>query len=198
VLVLAFDTATDAATSALARDGAVLGERTSRAVRILDDVDALLAEAGVGREDLDALVVGTGPGSYTGLRMGLVTARALAFALDLRVAGVSTLAALASGAPGARPVIDARRGEVFTLADGEPVVLAADELQVEPGCEYVGDGAVRYRAGIEADGGVVAPDDAPVHLPRARFHARLAEDFGPAERAAPIYLRVPDAEKSLR
>ena len=67
------------------------------------------------------IVVGTGPGSFTSLRMGLAASRALAFALDAQVAGVSTLEALAAGAPGALPVIDARRREVFTLIDASPV-----------------------------------------------------------------------------
>jgi tRNA threonylcarbamoyladenosine biosynthesis protein TsaB len=100
VLVLAFDTATDVATSALVHVGEhadVLGERASRAVRILEDVDDLLAEAGLERTAIEGIVVGTGPGSYTGLRMGIVTARALAFALDAPVAGVSRRAPPARG-----------------------------------------------------------------------------------------------------
>jgi tRNA threonylcarbamoyladenosine biosynthesis protein TsaB len=197
VLVLAFDTATDVATTALAHDGAVLGERRSRPVRILEDLDALLADAQLERSAVEALVVGTGPGSYTGLRMGLVTARALALALGVPVAGVSTLAALAHGAPNARPLIDGRRGEVFTLDDGAPIVVAADALTVEPGVTYVGDGAVRYRSLLEERGGHVAPDDDPAHIPWARHHAALATDFGPPELAEPIYLRLPDAERAL-
>jgi tRNA threonylcarbamoyladenosine biosynthesis protein TsaB len=197
-LILAFDTATDVATSALVRDGRVLGERASRAVRILDDVHGLLADAQTKPESVDALAVGTGPGSYTGLRMGLVTARALSFSLGAPVAGVSTLAALAAGAPNAVPVIDGRRGEVFTLADGAPVCLRPEEMTVERGRTYVGDGAVRYRSVFEDAGAVVPPDDDPVHVPWARHHAALARDFGPAELAEPIYLRVPDAERALR
>jgi len=198
VLVLAFDTATDVATSALVRDGQVLGERVSRAVRILDDFESLLSDAALRADDVEGLVVGTGPGSYTGLRMGLITARALSFSLDVPVAGVSTLDALAAGAPGAVPVIDARRREVFARLDGEPRCLAAEDLPVERGRTYVGDGAVRYGVRIEAGGGVVPPDDDSRHLPLARLHAGLAADFGPAERAKPVYLRVPDAEKALR
>jgi tRNA A37 threonylcarbamoyladenosine modification protein TsaB len=114
------------------------------------------------------------------------------------VAGVSTLDALAAGHPGAMPVIDGRRAEVFTLAAGEPVCRAADDLVVQPGTTYLGDGAVRYRHLIEAGGGVVPPDDDPAHVPWARRHAALARDFGPAEHVEPIYLRVPDAEKALR
>lgn len=197
MLVLAFDTATDAATVALVRDGEVLGERGSRAVRVLGDVDELLAGAGLASEDVDGIVVGTGPGSFTGLRMGLVTARTLALALGVPVAGVSTLDALAAGAPGAVPVIDGRRREVFTLVGGEPRCLAAGALSPKPGTSYVGDGALRYRTEIEAAGGTVPPDDAREHVPWARHHAALARDFGPPDAVEPIYLRPPDAERAL-
>jgi tRNA threonylcarbamoyl adenosine modification protein YeaZ len=196
MLTLAFDTATDSATSALVDDGEVLGERTSRAVTLLEDVDALLRQGGAHPRDLGALVVGIGPGSFTGVRIGLAAARGLALALDLPGAGVSTLAALEAGAPGATPVIDARRREVFTLVDGNPVVLAPADLHVVPGGMYVGDGALRYRALLEERGAVVPPESDERHRPRARFHAQLARDFGPVEAIEPLYLRVPDAVKS--
>ena len=193
MLILSFDTATDIATSALVRDGEVLGERASRASRVLADAEELFAAAGCEPTELDGIAVGTGPGSYTGLRMGLVTARALSLSLGVPVAGVSTLSALARGAPGAVPVLDARRGEVFTLQDGAPLVLRPADLAVEPGARYVGDGAVRYRQAIEGAGGEVPDDASDLHVPWARHHAALATDFGPAERAEPIYLRAPDA-----
>src|SRR5919109_1362497 len=138
MLTLAFDTATNATTAALVDDEEVLGERTTRAVRLLEDVDALLRQAGAHPHELERLAVGIGPGSFTGVRLGLAAARGLALALDLRVAGVSTLDALAAGAPGAVPVIDAKRREVF-VPDG---VLAPSDLSVEPGRTYVGSGAV--------------------------------------------------------
>ena len=197
MLTLAFDTATDVATSALVRDGDVLGERSSRAVTALADADELLREAGLVPADLDLLVVGVGPGSFTGVRIGLAMARGLALALDLRVAGVSTLEALAAGAPGAVPVIDARRREVFTLAGSEPRCVMPAELEIEAGRTYVGDGARRYRTVIESAGGVVPPDPSELHVPRARFHAQLARAGGPAELVEPVYLRIPDAEKAL-
>jgi tRNA threonylcarbamoyladenosine biosynthesis protein TsaB len=128
--------------------------------------------------------------------MGLATARALAFSLDLQMAGVSTLEALAAGAPGATPVIDARRREVFALVGGEPVVVAPGNLPVAAGVSYVGDGAVRYRDVIEGAGGVVPPDDSELHLPRARFHVQLASDFGLPELVQPMYLRIPDVDRS--
>jgi tRNA threonylcarbamoyladenosine biosynthesis protein TsaB len=196
VLILAFDTATDVATSALVWDGEVLGELASRPVSVLEDVDALLRRGGVRDSQLEGIVVGTGPGSFTGLRMGVATARALAFSFDIGLAGVSTLDALAAGAPGATPVIDARRREVFTLVGAEPVVVAPSELPVEPGKDYVGDGALRYREAIEAAGGVVPPDDSEQHLPRARFHAELAGEFGPPDLVQPMYLRVPDVDRT--
>ena len=195
--ILAFDTATTVATSALVRDGDVLGERVSPAGRVLVDVDDLLAEAGLRPLDLDAVAIGTGPGSFTGIRIGLAAARGLALALDLPVAGVSTLDALAAGAPGAVPVIDARRREVFALVDGVAQCLRPEELELAPGTECVGDGAVRYRETLEAGGGSVPEDRSELHVPRARFHALLARDFGPAEAVEPIYLRIPDAEKAL-
>lgn len=198
MLILAFDTATDVATSALVWDGEVLGERRSRPLTVLEDVDALLRRGGVRDSQLEGIAVGTGPGSFTGLRMGLATARALAFALGLRVAGVSTLDVLATGAPGAVPVVDARRREVFTLVDGAPAVLAPGDLAVGAHSVCVGDGAVRYRRVLEEAGVEVPPDDDERHLPRARFHARLAGAFGPAEAVEPLYLRVPDAERAAR
>jgi tRNA threonylcarbamoyladenosine biosynthesis protein TsaB len=197
VLTLAFDTATSVATAALVLDDEVLGERVSQAVRVLEGADELLREAGHEQSDLSALAVGTGPGSFTGLRLGLAAARGLAFALELPVAGVSTLRALAAGSPGALPVIDAGRREVFTLGDGEPMCAIPQAFELEPGTVCVGDGALRYRAVLESRGAEIPPDDDERHVPRARFHAALASDFGPAEDVEPLYLRVPDAEKSL-
>jgi tRNA threonylcarbamoyladenosine biosynthesis protein TsaB len=197
LITLAFDTATDVATTAVVEDGEVVGERRSRAITVLEDADALLRQAGVKLALVDGLAVGTGPGSFTGLRIGLAAARGLALALDVRVAGVSTLDALAAGAPGALPVIDAKRREVFTLVDGEPAVLPPEELRVEPGTVCVGDGAVRYRELLERAGASVPPDDDERHVPHAAHHALLARDFGPAELVEPLYLRVPDAERSV-
>ena len=197
MLTLAFDTATDVATIALVRDGDVLGERASRAVSVLRDANELLANAALTTGDLDAIVVGTGPGSYTGLRMGLITARTLSFSLGIPAAGVSTLDALAAGSPGAVPVVDARRGEVFALLDGQPRCLRPDELPVVAGATYVSDGAVRYRPVLAQAGGTVPPDDAEVHVPWARHHAALARDFSGSDALEPIYLREPDAERAI-
>jgi tRNA threonylcarbamoyladenosine biosynthesis protein TsaB len=193
VLILAFDTATERATSALVGDGELLGERVSRAATLLEDVDALLRQAGAHAGDIEALAVGTGPGSFTGTRIGLAVARGLGLALGIPAAGVSTLDALAAGAPGAVPVIDAKRREIFVSG---PRALAPADLAPSSGTVCVGDGALRYRGVLEAAGAEVPPDDDVRHLPRARFHAELARDFGSAELVEPLYVRIPDAEQA--
>jgi tRNA threonylcarbamoyladenosine biosynthesis protein TsaB len=192
VLILAFDTATDVATSALVDDAEVLGERVSVAKTLLEDVDALLRQASARPADIDAIVVGTGPGSFTSTRIGLAVARGLSLGLGLEGAGVSTLDALAAGAAeGALPVIDARRGEVFVPG----AVAVAPETVEADGRLCVGNGAVRYRDVLEASGGLVPADDDPRHVPHARLHAALATSFGPVDAIEPLYVRLPDAER---
>lgn len=191
VLILAFDTATDVATSALVDDGELLGERASRPATLLEDVDALLRQASTRPRDIEALVVGTGPGSFTGTRIGLSVARGLALALGIEGAGVSTLDALAAGGDAVLPVIDARRGEVFVPG---PTAVKPEDASVD-GHLCLGDGAVRYRAVLEANGAIVPSDDDPRHKPRAALHVELATAFGPVDAIEPIYVRAPDAKR---
>jgi tRNA threonylcarbamoyladenosine biosynthesis protein TsaB len=195
-LTLAFDTATFVACVALVRDGKPVAERRTTARALLEDAQALLEEANAAPGDVELIVAGTGPGSYTSLRMGLVTARVLAMSLAAPAQGVSTLHALAAGAPGALPVIDARRSEVFVLLPSGPACKRPEELGIEPGRLCVGDGAMRYRELLVAAGAEVPPDDDERHVPWARHHARLAAE-GLGGEPEPIYLRAPDADRAL-
>jgi len=178
--VLAFDTATSFGAVCAVAPG---GERraTARAGDVLELVDELVADPA----ELRGIVVGTGPGSFTSIRIGLSIARSLAYALDLRVAGVSTLEAFAGGVP----VLDARRGEVFTTG---PRACAPHELEVA-GLRLLGDGAIRYRVLFEANGAAVPPDDDPAHRPDPLLLAGRAGAFEPAGLVEPLYVREPDA-----
>jgi tRNA threonylcarbamoyladenosine biosynthesis protein TsaB len=175
-------------------------------------------EAGGGWDEIDRIAVGVGPGSFTGLRIGIATARALAQARGLEIAGVSSLAALARGiathpeAAGlALPVIDARRGQVFAaLYEREgaevwpPLVADPDELAerlrgVDSALLAAGDGAVRFAAELEAADAKVAPPGDAVHRIAARHVCALGETVAGVapERIEPLYLREPDAKRWL-
>ena len=227
MIVLGLDTATAATVAGVlradrsvleARDDPAPGVRPAHAARLLELAEAALGEAGVGWEAVDRLAVGVGPGSFTGLRIGIATARALAQARGLPVVGVSSLEALARGAGEAEIVlaaIDARRGEAFAAAWqglrgqtplrvvegwGRPVALGpealADRVRALPGAPLaVGDGAVRFRGPLEAAGALVPPDEDAVHRLRAEHVCRLGAEGTPTDRDAllPDYLREPDA-----
>ena len=176
---LAFDTATTF--------GAVCGTsrgdtaRRLRAGDLLEAVNEIVADPA----EIDRIVVGRGPGSFTSIRIGLAMARSLALALEVPVAGASTLDAYDVGVP----VIDARRGEVFTTG---PSVSAPERLDVV-GQTLVGDGAVKYRALFEEKGATVPPDEDPAHLPDPRLLIARAGSFGDADLVEPLYVREPDA-----
>jgi tRNA threonylcarbamoyladenosine biosynthesis protein TsaB len=200
-VLLALDTATDAVCTALVDDdGRPLAEVVTHAAgggarTVLADVDHVLAAAGVRPAQLRGIAVGRGPGSFTGVRIGLATAAALADAASIALAGVSTLDALLHlNPPGTVVVVDARRREVFAAGPGlQPAAYSPADLaaRLAPGTPCAGDGALRYRAVLEAAGAAIAPDDAPLHLPLARAHAALARFDG--TRVTPLYLREPDA-----
>ena len=211
--LLAFETSTEACSVAVYVDGDV-HERFAVAPRrhaelSLPWAEAVLAEAGVARAQLDAIAVGRGPGAFTGVRLAIALAQGIALALDRPVVPVSTLAALALQAGGERRLaaIDARMGEVYLgafarTADGlvalsEEVVVKPDaaDLPVGDGWHGVGtgfdaaDGALRLRL----QGRLAAVDAAA--LPHAADVARLAAPVFAAgggiapERAEPAYLR---------
>jgi tRNA threonylcarbamoyladenosine biosynthesis protein TsaB len=181
------------------RDEPPLGARPAHASRLLPLVEEVLTAAAADWEQIERIAVGVGPGSFTGLRLGIATARGLAQARDLPLVGVSSLAALTAGGDASLAVIDARRGEVFAAAPGafgpaafDPADLAA---RIRPGWLTVGDGAVRFREPLERAGAVIPADDSPLHRVSALSVCRLGAKAEPADRDAllPDYRREPDA-----
>jgi tRNA threonylcarbamoyladenosine biosynthesis protein TsaB len=181
----------------------------AHASELMPAVADVMERAGVDWDELDAIAVGVGPGTFTGLRIGIATARALATAAGLPLRRVSSLAALAAGIDDLvrLPLIDARRGEVFAaLYEGErefwpPSVIPPEELVEQLGNAAVsplaaGDGSLRFRGMLEEAGIRVEPDHSEAHLVRARCVCRLglgAPDE-PPEAVLPDYLREPDAK----
>lgn len=214
--ILALDTATPATVAALldtttglaleARDDPPAGARPSHASRLLGLVEQVLAEAGGGWEAIDRIAVGVGPGTFTGLRIGVASAQALARGRNLPLVPIMTLDSLALAAAepaqarGRLPlaVIDARRGEAFAAGPAlEPRVLAPAELAaIAAGRMAVGDGAIKFRGVLEAAGAAVPEDAVALHRVSALWHCRLAEAATPQplRTVQPQYLRVPDAE----
>lgn len=215
MIVLGFDTATPATAVALLdserREQAAerrhepgAGERPAHAAQLLTLASELLRDTGITFADVDRIAVGVGPGTFTGLRIGVTTARSLAHALGLAVHPVSSLAALAAGIDDERPlpVIDARRGEVYAAFAGEPPFVSRPEGLGERfrGALAAGDGSIRFREILESAGIRVAPDDSRTHVVRALHVCRLASAVPatPPEAVVPCYLRAPDATPSSR
>jgi tRNA threonylcarbamoyladenosine biosynthesis protein TsaB len=211
-MILGMDTATAGTAVALwapdgreveRRDDPPPGARPAHAQRLLPLVEEVLASAGASWDDVDRIAVGLGPGGFTGLRLGIATARALAQARGCELVGVSSLEALANGARDDAPVvaaIDARRGEVFAAAypGFGPTALAPAELaaRLESGALTVGDGAVRFREELERAGAAIPADDSPLHRVSALQICRLGARAEAADRDAllPDYRREPDAK----
>jgi tRNA threonylcarbamoyladenosine biosynthesis protein TsaB len=217
-MILGIDTATAGTAAAVwepdgpaieCRDDPPPGARPAHAQRLLPLVEEALAAAGASWDAIERIAVGVGPGGFTGLRLGIATARALAQARDIELVGVSSLEALAAGPRGDSPplgfgtvlaVIDARRGEVFAAAypGFGPVALAPAALAAQIGAGWlaVGDGAVRFREELERAGAAIPADDSPLHRVSALRVCRLGADAEPADRDAllPDYRREPDAK----
>jgi tRNA threonylcarbamoyladenosine biosynthesis protein TsaB len=227
MLVLALDTTTRAGSVALVRDGHLLevhvGDASrTHAARLPADLQELLRRQGAALEDVDLFAVAAGPGSFTGLRIGIAAVQGLAFATRHPVVGVSALDALARSAGERRLLVgawmDAQRGEVYAqlygggdspeqavlqpAAVGSPSVILEMWLQdTGSGGERLllaGDGALAYREVIQAR--LPRARIAPVVPPLAPAIAELAADraargeAGPPHAVMPIYVRRPDAE----
>jgi tRNA threonylcarbamoyladenosine biosynthesis protein TsaB len=223
MLVLGVDTATDYAVVGATDEGTVVREvaigpgpdgRPRHSEVLLAEIERAVEEAG-GWSQVDRIAIGIGPGSFTGLRIGIATARALAQAQDLPLAPVGSLEALArgiseaGGADLALPVFDARRSEAFAALyedDAEeiwppfvtpPEQLAEKVAGLDRGLLAAGDGALRFGAELEAAGATVAPPDQPVHRVAARHVCSVGEAAieAPTDQVQPLYLRPPDAKR---
>lgn len=226
MIVLAFDTATadtavglsiEGNTARTARHTPAPGERPGHVAELLGLARGLLFDAGLSWTDVERVGVGTGPGSFTGLRIGVATARALVQAGGQELVGISTLEALARGAsappaaaerdavPNVLACLDARRGEAYVGAWSrgallsEPRTAAPEEfagLLIAPGSwRAVGDGSVGFRSELEAAGAHVPPDDSALHHVDGARLCELALEASPAGRDTlePEYVRAPDA-----
>ncbi len=222
-MVLGIDTASSDLAVAVAGAGEVLSEgsvapdetgRPRHARELMPAVEAVVEAAG-GWSRISRVAVGVGPGTFTGLRIGVATARALAQAQALPIVGVSSLAALAAGvAPEVSParsrlaLIDAKRQEVFAALfdpDGTrrwPDFVCSADVLVERLAELdqppvaVGDGALRFQVPLTAAGAVVPAADHPAHRLQARETCRFGAGADPSDlsQIQPNYLRRPDAE----
>jgi tRNA threonylcarbamoyladenosine biosynthesis protein TsaB len=219
--LLTIDTSTTACSVALSVNGELVAEQLSNrgrtlSARLLDCVDLLLNGAGLGVGDLDGFGVALGPGSFTGLRVGIATIKGLALAVGKPVAGFSSLAMLAMNLPWAShpvcPMFDARKKEVYAgcyecrdlpHSRFPDSVLPPEAFldRITGPAIFVGEGAVRYRELIRTRLGekaLFAPTSA--HLPRASAGALLAGDLfdrGEAvspELLLPVYIRPSEAE----
>jgi tRNA threonylcarbamoyladenosine biosynthesis protein TsaB len=223
MIVLALDTTTRAGSAALLRNGDVLAELSgdpalTHGQRLPGELERLLDDARIPLAAISLLAVAAGPGSFTGLRVGIATIQGLAVATGNPVVPVSTLEALARAAVDRDgdglivPWMDAQRGEVYSAvydSTGKSVLLEASALPPGPTLErieafagsrplhFLGDGAVRYAAAIESALGQRARIGATV--PRLAVPiARIALDdptraLSP-HAIAPVYVRRPDAE----
>ena len=213
--LLALDAAAGACSVALWRDGAVLAHRYCVRARghaevLVPMVEEVMAAAGLAYAELDGFAVTRGPGTFTGIRIGLACARGLALAAHLPLVGLTTLEVLAAGVPEALAegavlaALEARRGEVYAQAFGpglvplsEPAALLPEvalALVADRDAALTGDAAPRL-ARLLARPDLVVPGDGQ---PDARVLARLAAARplpAPGVAVAPLYLRPPDARK---
>jgi len=211
VLLLAFDTATPVLTVALHDGTRVLAGETAAGARqhgelLAPMIERVLAAAGRGRTDLEAIAVGTGPGPYTGLRAGLVTARVLASALGVPVVGVCTLDVIArAAAPAAGHefivATDARRKEVYWARYGPTAQRIGDPAVGPPG--DVAAAGLAAPCPVAGEGPALYPELAACPIPpRYPDAAQLAEiaaqrlaEHVPSAPPEPLYLRRPDARE---
>lgn len=226
--VLAIETSTYSGSIAVSEDDRVLGEYylnmgPTHSERLVPAIDGLLGELGIGRKELGGVAVSLGPGSFTALRVGISTAKGLAYSLGIPVAGASSLEILAMNLPYSPFQVcalgDARKGELYAAffrTDGGRVLrIRADAILQPAGLMeiikeetiFIGEGALLYRDFLEDNGlgGEVLRICPPyLNYPRASslaFYGFKRFTEGHADEVlglAPMYLRKPDAELTAK
>ena len=222
MLILAVDTSTEVCTVGLAEDQRLLGEITlghgqTHARFLMQAIDQVFLLTGTALTDVQAFVAGRGPGSFTGLRIGISTIKGLAMACGKPLVGISSLAVLAHQAPGNRdlvcPMLDARRKEVYWglyRQEGDQLVAQLPEkvtnalsvLDVADGsCTFIGNGALLYKKTLEQAGrrnDYWPPPECHTMraavLARLGWHRLMQGESDPAQSFTPVYLRKSDAE----
>ncbi len=219
--ILTIDTSTTACSAALTDGEKITAEfllDTDRTLskQLINQIDSILRSAGLTVDELDGFGVTVGPGSFTGLRVGIATVKGLAVASDKPVAGFSSLAMLAMNLPWSSyqvcPMLDARKNEVYTglyRCEGIPAIISADCVtapadfldNIAETTVFLGSGAVRYRGTIESRLGkkaVFAPFSC--NIPRASagavlaYHAFSRGETVPPDQLNPAYIRPSEAE----
>jgi tRNA threonylcarbamoyladenosine biosynthesis protein TsaB len=222
-LILALETATMCGSIAIVAEGRCIAEfslqtQKTHSRRLLAGVDWLMGETSLGWPDIDAIAVSLGPGSFTGLRIGLSTAKGLSLAGDKKMLGIGTLDGLAAQLFGSRqlicPVLDARKNEVYCglyrcneqgipERQGDNLVLRPEELceKIQEPVVFMGDGIATYGDVFVAHlGDLVTMAPMGSYFPRAVTIGLLAIDkwqnneFLDPAGAEPIYIRPSEAE----
>ncbi len=213
MIILSFDTSTDALSVAVSKDGSILKEsRAISAVRhssaLIPAIEKILRDAKIRTEDVDVIAVGLGPGSFTGIRVGVVTAKMLAVALKIKIVGVSSLEAIARSFlsvqdPKVAVMLDARKSKAYTgayeLKNGRVHVVVKPALKldsesalfIKKGFKVVGDLTGLLRSGEE-------------FRPNARFIAEAGHDlakqkkFTSPDKLDPEYLHPRDCNVTIK
>lgn len=216
--ILAIDTSTDICSVAILGDGEVLIEKSQKVktghsgtiLRLIDDV---LRHSGLRKKDINLIATGLGPGSFTGIRIGIATAKGLAAAINCEIRGVSTLDAVAANVPESdihiMPVLDARKGEIFCALYDKNRHRLSPQVNIEPSqvkgmitgpTLFVGNAVALYDEVFrKCLGSIYQAADRDLWYPKASVIGRLALNQAIAVKDInPVYVRASDADLLLK
>ena len=216
--ILAIDTSTDVCSVAILKDGEVLREisqkvKTGHSGTILQIIDNLFRNSGVNKKDINLIATGLGPGSFTGIRIGIATAKGLAAAINCEIRGVSTLYAVAANAPESdlhiMPVLDARKGEIYCALYDNKRLRLSPPVNIEPAqvkgmitgpTLFIGNALALYDEVFRKYlGSLYQTAGEDLWYPKASVIGRLALNLAIAVNDInPVYVRASDATLLLK